>query len=233
MEEKTLDEIAAEMRGREDLNGGDLVDNFDIAAGEYGGFDALQLIHAYGECLDRAIRREREAFQKERDDLTDRLAGAKNSRDLWSNRADELRKSCDKYYAVAGHLKQLVSRLCDGLDHIYEREGIDYGTGEDHKEARKYLAELNKGGSAVAPSAPKLPLKRVWLVVETSHEICAEEDTKIAHVCTSPIRAQELLEQDGAFITNLPDSSVNPNRIKGRNDEWEYDYYVMEMEVKA
>ena len=233
MEEKTLDEIAAEMRGRQDLNGGDLVDNFDIAAGEYGEFDALQLIHAYGECLDRAIRREREAFQKERDDLTAKLADAKHCWKVWSDRADELVKKCDKYYAVAGHLKQLVSRLCDGLDVVYEAEGIDYGSGEVHDEARKYLAELDKGGSAVAPSAPKLPLWRVWLVVETSHEVCAEADTRIAHVCTSPITASELLKKDGAFIKDLPDSHVSPYRIKGRNDEWEYDYYITEMEVRA
>ena len=139
IEEKTIDEIAAEMRGREDLNGGDLVDNFDIAAGEYGGFDALQLIHAYGECLDRAIRRERD----------------------------------------------------------------------------------------------RATPKRVYIVVETSCENGGEPDTRIAHVCATRLRAQELMEQDGAFIADMPESTLHENRYHGKNDEWEYDYCVMEMEVEA
>ena len=57
--QETIADIIAEMRAREDLDGGDMVDNFDIYSGEYGGWDALMLIKAYADRLDAALKRER------------------------------------------------------------------------------------------------------------------------------------------------------------------------------
>ena len=39
-------------------------------------------------------------------------------------------------------LTALIERLCEGLDNVYEREGIDYGSGEAYDDAKKYLAGL-------------------------------------------------------------------------------------------
>ena len=57
-EQKTHAEVIAEMCAREDLDGGDMVDNFDIYIGEYGGWDALKLIKAYADRLNAAHKRE-------------------------------------------------------------------------------------------------------------------------------------------------------------------------------
>lgn len=72
------------------------------------------------------------AHKREVDKLTDELNEAKQYWKLWSARSDELLKMCDKNYAIAGHLKDLVRRFCDyGTDNIYE-------------EARAHLAELEE-----------------------------------------------------------------------------------------
>lgn len=60
-ENETVADIIAEMRARENLDGGDMVDNFDINIGEYGGWDALMLIKAYADRFDAAHKREMEA----------------------------------------------------------------------------------------------------------------------------------------------------------------------------
>ena len=52
------DELIAEIRKRQDLSGGDLVDNFHIEDGEYGEWSGLELLKAYAECLDKAHKRE-------------------------------------------------------------------------------------------------------------------------------------------------------------------------------
>ena len=52
------DELIAEIRKRQDLRGGDLVDNFHIEDGEYGEWSGLELLKAYAECLDKAHKRE-------------------------------------------------------------------------------------------------------------------------------------------------------------------------------
>lgn len=52
------DELIAEIRKRQDLCGGDLVDNFHIEDGEYGEWSGLELLKAYAECLDKAHKRE-------------------------------------------------------------------------------------------------------------------------------------------------------------------------------
>lgn len=57
--QETIADIIAEMRAREDLDGGDMVDNFDIYIGEYGGWDALMLIKAYADRLEAALKREK------------------------------------------------------------------------------------------------------------------------------------------------------------------------------
>ena len=44
-----VEDIVAEIHSREDLDGGDMVDNFRIEIGEYGGFDGLQLLKAYAD----------------------------------------------------------------------------------------------------------------------------------------------------------------------------------------
>ena len=67
--QETIADIIAEMRAREDLDGGDMVDNFDIYNGEYGGWDALMLIKAYADRLDAAHRRERGDCAKLREAL--------------------------------------------------------------------------------------------------------------------------------------------------------------------
>jgi len=52
------DELIAEIRKRQDLRGGDLVDNLHIEDGEYGEWSGLELLKAYAECLDKAHKRE-------------------------------------------------------------------------------------------------------------------------------------------------------------------------------
>ena len=52
------DELIAEIRKRQDLCGGDLVDNFHIEDGEYGEWSGLELLKAYAECLEKAHKRE-------------------------------------------------------------------------------------------------------------------------------------------------------------------------------
>lgn len=52
------DELIAEISERQDLRGGDLVDNFHIEDGEYGEWSGLELLKAYAECLDKAHKRE-------------------------------------------------------------------------------------------------------------------------------------------------------------------------------
>lgn len=66
---ETIDDIIAEMRAREDIDGGDMVDNFDIYSGEYGGWDALMLIKAYADRFDAAHKRERGDCAKLREAL--------------------------------------------------------------------------------------------------------------------------------------------------------------------
>ena len=56
--EMSHDELIAEIRERQDLRGGDLVDNFHIEDGEYGEWSGLELLKAYAECLDKAHKRE-------------------------------------------------------------------------------------------------------------------------------------------------------------------------------
>ena len=57
-DEKSHSELIAEIRERQDLRGGDLVDNFHIEDGEYGEWSGLELLKAYAECLDKAHKRE-------------------------------------------------------------------------------------------------------------------------------------------------------------------------------
>ena len=52
------DELIAEIRKRQDMRGGDLVDNFHIEDGEYGEWSGLELLKAYAECLEKAHKRE-------------------------------------------------------------------------------------------------------------------------------------------------------------------------------
>ena len=56
-EDETINDIVEEMESRDDLRGRDMVDNFDIYLGEYGGWDALMLIHAYAARLKAAVKR--------------------------------------------------------------------------------------------------------------------------------------------------------------------------------
>lgn len=154
-EHETHAAVVAEMRNRTDLDGGDMVDNFSLDAsfGEYGGYDPIPLIKAYADRADTAHKREIDA-------LTAELDTAKHCWKVWSDRADELVAKCDKYYAIARKLKDLTKRLCDGLNHIYERECFDYDTGKVYDEARAYLAELDKGGSAIPPPTTGSEVKR-------------------------------------------------------------------------
>lgn len=64
MEDETPDDIIAEIRGRDDLNGDPWLDNFHIEYGEYGGWDGLELLKAYGERFAAAVKRERETATK-------------------------------------------------------------------------------------------------------------------------------------------------------------------------
>ena len=57
-DEKSHSELIAEIRERQDLRGGDLVDNFHIEDGEYGEWSGLELLKAYAECLEKAHKRE-------------------------------------------------------------------------------------------------------------------------------------------------------------------------------
>ena len=102
----------------------------------------------YQQLLDEYADRAEKAHKREIDALTAELDTAKHCWKVWSDRADELLKMCNGHYAVVRQLEDLVKRLCEGLETVYEREGIDYGSGEAYDDAKKYLAELDKGENA-------------------------------------------------------------------------------------
>ena len=62
--------------------------------------------------------------------------------DAW-NKAAKSRRDAKQH--IKNTAIELLRRACDGLEHIYECEGIDYGTGDTYDEARKFLAEQQKG----------------------------------------------------------------------------------------
>lgn len=62
--QETIEEVVAEMRNRDNLDGGEMCDNFslDAALGEYGGYDALMLLKAYADRIEAAWKREVEEW---------------------------------------------------------------------------------------------------------------------------------------------------------------------------
>ena len=114
-----------------------------------------------------------------------------------------------------------------GSDASLSRRRVDRLAAKN--QAAVILGRMNPEGEIDHKPAER---GKVWLVVEAEYEEGCEGDTRIAHVCATRLRAQELLEQDGAFIANIPHSVIDENRYRGKSAKWEYDYRVVEMEVE-
>lgn len=85
------------------------------------------------------------------------------------------------------------------------------------------------GGENGEPDAPK----KAWLVFHEEHEAGGYTKTEVAHICNSRLKAEEWLERDGAFITNMKDSDIKSDRYMGSSGDFDYHYYIKEMEVEA
>lgn len=73
--------------------------------------------------------------------------------------------------------------------------------------------------------------KKIWLVVHEEHEAGGSTEKVVAHICDSRLKAEEWLERDGAFIANFRDSEIRSSCYKGSKGDFDYRYYIEEMEV--
>lgn len=96
-------------------------------------------------------------------------------------------------------------------------------------QAFNILGRMNPEGRLDQNCAER---RRVWVVVETAHESASEgEDTRL-RACASREGAIAVLHEDAKFMQNCAEHTENELRCTGKQGEWWYDYYIMEMEVE-
>lgn len=90
--------------------------------------------------------------------------------------------------------------------------------------------------SKLPESAAKDAPTRIYLLVKETRDASESDNSGIDDVQIraffSRQKAEEALEQDGAFIANLEGSTIKDSRYVGRDGDWLYDWFVTEMEVQ-